>query len=83
MTHLIEAIDVVKEFKGPRKDPLGLRHLTVHAVDGAGIAAQAFERVEVGQEGLDVMCAEVIVGQVVPGVVVAIQDGLDRFGAAA
>ena len=30
MSHLVEAIDVVKEFQGPRKDLLGIRHLTVH-----------------------------------------------------
>ena len=35
---LLQAIDVVKEFPGPRIGPLGLKRATVHAVNGVSLS---------------------------------------------
>ena len=62
MSHLIEAKDVVKEFEGPRKDLLGLRHLTVHAVNGVSFTLDHGETLGVvGESG----CGKSTLGRVV------------------
>lgn len=62
MTVLLEAKDVVKEFRGPRRDPLGLRHLAVHAVNGVSFTLDRGETLGVvGESG----CGKSTLGRVV------------------
>ena len=62
MSHLIEASDVVKEFKGPRKDPLGISHLKVNAVNGVSFTLDRGETLGVvGESG----CGKSTLGRVI------------------